>query len=72
MKAKITAKSELRLSDLTREYTFDIVSDEGDDILTSQVITSRPSEVATQLQTIVAEYQVVYEDTNDVEIGQEV
>lgn len=72
MKAKITAKSELRLSDLTREYTFDIVSDEGDDILASQVITSRPSEVVGQIQNIVAEYQTVYEDTNDVEVGEEV
>ncbi len=72
MKAKITAKSELRLSDLTREYTFDIVDDEGENILTSQVISSRPSEVVGQLQNTVSEYQTVYEDTNDVEIGQEV
>lgn len=71
MKAKITAKSELRLSDLTREYTFDIVDDDKL-ILTSQVITSRPSEVVGQIQNIVAEYQTVYEDTNDVEVGEEV
>lgn len=71
MKAKITAKSELRLSDLTREYTFDIVDDDKS-ILTSQVITSRPSEVVGQIQNIVAEYQTVYEDTNDVEVGEEV
>jgi hypothetical protein len=72
MKAIITAKSELRLSDLTREYTFDIVDDDGENILTSQVISSRPSEVVGQLQNIVSAYQTVYEDTNDVEIGQEV
>lgn len=72
MKAIITAKSELRLSDLTREYTFDIVSDEGEDILTSQVITAQPSGVVAQIQSIVAEYQAVYEDANDVEVGQEV
>lgn len=71
MKAKITSKSELRLSDLTREYTFDIVDDDKL-ILTSQVITSRPSEVVGQIQNIVAEYQTVYEDTNDVEVGEEV
>lgn len=71
MKAIITAKSELRLSDLTREYTFDIVDDDKL-ILTSQVITSRPSEVVGQIQNIVAEYQTVYEDTNDVEVGEEV
>lgn len=71
MKAIITQKSELRLSDLTREYTFDIVDDDKL-ILTSQVITSRPSEVVGQIQNIVAEYQTVYEDTNDVEVGEEV
>lgn len=72
MKAIITDKSELRLSDLTREYTFDIVDDEGEAILTSQVITSQPSSVVTQIQAIVAEYQVVYEDENDVEVGEEI
>lgn len=72
MKARITAKSELRLSDLTREYTFDVVTDDGEDVLTSQVITAQPSGVVARLQEIVAEYQAVYEDANDVEIGQEV
>ncbi len=72
MKAKITAKSELRLSDLTREYTFDIVDDEGEPILTSQVITSQPSGVVSRIQSVVAEYQAVYEDDNDVEVGEEV
>lgn len=72
MKARITAKSELRLSDLTREYTFDIVTDEGEAVLTSQVVAARPSEVVSQLQSIVAEYQTVYEYENDVNIGDEV
>lgn len=71
MKAKITAKSELRLSDLTREYTFDIVDDDKS-ILTSQVITSRPSEVVGQIQNIVAEYQTVFEDENDLDVGDEI
>jgi hypothetical protein len=39
MKAKITAKSELRLSDLTREYQFDILTDEGETVLASQITT---------------------------------
>lgn len=72
MKAIIKSKSELRLSDLTREYTFDIVDDEGEPILTSQVITSQPSEVVSRIQSVVAEYQAVYEDDNDVEVGEEV
>lgn len=71
MKARITGKSELRLSTLTREYTFDIV--EGDEvILSSQVITSQPSTVVAQLQQIVADYQAVYEEANDIEVGAEV
>jgi hypothetical protein len=72
MKARLTAKSELRLSDLTREYTFDIVTDDGEEVLTSQVITAQPSGVVARLQEIVAEYQVVYEDANDVEVGEEI
>ena len=72
MKARITAKSELRLSDLTREYTFDIVTDEGEEVLTSQVVTAKPSEVVARLQEKVAEYQAAYEDESDVEVGEEI
>lgn len=71
MKAIITGKSELRFSDLTREYTFDIV--EGNEIiLSSQVITERPSEVLSKIEALVAEYKSVFEDENDVEIGTEI
>lgn len=72
MKAKITNKSELRLSDLTREYTFDILTDANEVILASQVQTARPSEIVTVLQQKVSEYQAAYEDENDLEIGSEV
>lgn len=72
MKAKITNKSELRLSDLTREYTFDIITDDNEVVLASQVITARPSEIVGKLQQIVTDYQAVYEDENDLEIGSEV
>ena len=71
MKAKITAKSELRLSDLTREYTFDIVEGE-ETLLSSQVITARPAEVVGKITDIVAEYEVVYNEANDVEVGEEI
>jgi len=71
MKAIITAKSELRFSDLTREYTFDII--EGNEtILSSQVITARPSEIVSKLEQIVAEYQSVFEDENDLDVGDEI
>lgn len=72
MKAKITAKSELRLSDLSREYLFDILDDDDTPILTSQIVTSQPSQVRARLQEIVAEYQAVFEDENDVIEGDEI
>ena len=72
MKAKITDKSELRLSDLTREYTFDILADDDTPILTSQIVTSQPSQVRARLQEIVAEYQAVFADENDVIEGDEI
>jgi len=72
MKAKITAKSELKLSNLTRQYTFNIITDTGEEVLTSQVIQARPSEVIAQLQAQVAEYEAVYEEVNDVEVGEEI
>ena len=71
MKAKLTAKSALRLSDLSREYTFDII--EGDEtILSSQVVNAKPSEIVSKLEQIVAEYQAVFEDENDLDVGDEI
>lgn len=71
MKARIIDKSELRLSDLTREYTFDIIEGE-ETILSSQVIRERPSEVTAKLEEIIAEYQTVFEYENDPEVGAEI
>lgn len=72
MKAKIIEKSALRLSDLTREYTFDILDDNDALVLGSQVITEQPSNVKSRLGEIVAEYQAVFEEANDVEEGDEI
>lgn len=72
MKAKITAKSELRLSDLTREYTFDILTDDDTPVLESQVTREQPSQIKARLGEIVAEYQAVFEEANDVEEGDEI
>lgn len=68
MEAIITGKSELRLSDLTREYVFDILH-EDKIILSSQVIRSRPVEVVDQIRQVVSEYEAVYL-ADDVEVGQ--
>jgi len=72
MKAKITAKSELRLSDLSREYTFDILTDDDELVLTSESLRARPNEIVGVLQAKVAEYQAAYEEANDVEVGEEI
>lgn len=72
MKAKITAKSELRWPDLVRDYTFDLSTDTGDIVLSSQSFVARPSEAANRLAEILAEYQAAFEDENDVEIGDEI
>lgn len=72
MKARITAKSELRLSDLTREYTFDILTDDNEVVLASQVVTAKPSEVVGRLEQIISEYQAAYEEENDLQVGEEV
>lgn len=71
MKAIVTGKSALRLSDLTREYTFDIVED-NEIILASQVITARPKDISELLTNIIAEYQAVFEDENDLDVGDEI
>lgn len=71
MKAIITAKSELRFSDLTREYTFNLV--EGNEtILSSQVVRERPAEIVAKIEALVAEYQSVFEDENDIDVGTEI
>jgi hypothetical protein len=72
MKAVITGKSELRLSDLTREYTFNIINDLDEIALASQVITARPAEAAAAISSIVAEYETAYYEALDLDIGDEV
>lgn len=72
MKAKITAKSELRWPDLVRDYTFDILDDDGEIMIGSQSVVVRPSEITNRLSEIVAEYKAVLEDENDVQVGDEI
>lgn len=72
MKVIVTNKSELALSDLSRDYTFDITDDEGNILLGSQTRRCRPSTVRDELAAIVNEYQAAFEDENDVEIGTEI
>lgn len=71
MKAKITAKSELRWPELVRDYTFDIITTDNETLFSSSVV-ARPSEITSRLAEIVAEYQAAFEDQNDVEIGTEI
>lgn len=70
MKAIITGKSELQLSTLTRHYTFDIVDDDLEVVLSSQTIEESPGRVRGRLAEIVSEYKAVSEEALDVDIGE--
>lgn len=71
MKARIVDKSELRWPELVREYTFDII--EGNEILlSSQSVAARPSEIVGRLEQIVDEYRQAFEESNDLDIGDEI
>jgi len=72
MKTIITEKSELRWPQLVRDYTFDIQTDEGETILTSQSLVEAPANIRSRLAQIATEYQAAYEEANDVEVGEEV
>lgn len=70
MKAIITGKSQLKWPSLTREYTFDIYTDDDQEILTSQVIESVPSQIRDKLEEIKTEYQAAFEEATDVEVDE--
>lgn len=72
MKAKITGKSELRLSDLTKEYTFDILTDNDEVILSSQIERAQPAQAKARIEEILNEYKLVYEYEDDLEIDDEI
>lgn len=69
MKAQITAKTELRLPNLVKTYTFNIIDDEDTVILSDQHVECRPSEVSDKLLQIVTEYQAAFEEDLDINIG---
>lgn len=70
MKTIITAKSQLKWPSLTREYTFDILTDDDEAVLTSQVVEAAPSQIRTRLDEIKTEYQAAYEEANDVGVDE--
>lgn len=74
MKARVTAKDELRLSDLTREYTFEIIDDENNDkvLVTNQVVRDTPTNIRATLASKVEEYAQALAEEQDVEVGEEV
>lgn len=72
MKAIITDKSQLNWSTLTRFYTFDLVDDNDEPIVTSQSIEARPAEVRDKLEDIKTDYETALAEANDVEVGEEV
>lgn len=71
MKVKITQKSELTLN-LSQHYTFDILDDNGQAILTSQTIECSPSTAVNEIKAKVQAYQAEYETSEELTIGMEI
>lgn len=71
MKAKITQKSELTLN-LKQYFTFDILSDSGETILTSQAIECSPSTAVEEIKAKVQACAEEYETSQELEVGTEI
>lgn len=71
MKLVITQKSELTLN-LNQHFTFDIVGDEGEAILTSQTMECSPSTAVTELTAKLNAYQDEYAKSEDLPVGMEI
>lgn len=71
MKAKITQKSELTLN-LSQHFTFDILSDEGETVLTSQTVECSPSTAVNEIKAKVQAYQAEYDTSEELTIGMEI
>jgi len=71
MKLVITQKSELTLN-LNQHFTFDIVGEEGEQILTSQTIECSPSTAVQDLTAKLNAYQEEYTKSEDLPVGMEI
>lgn len=65
MKARITQKSELTLS-LLQHFTFDILNDDDEVVISSQSIECMPSQAVSTIKAKVAEYQTEYEVSQEI------
>lgn len=71
MKAIITQKSELSLN-LNQHFTFDILDDDGNTVLTSQTVECSPSNAVAEIAAKLQAYQAEYEKSQDLEVGMEI
>lgn len=71
MKAIIRQKSELTLN-LTQHFIFDILSDDGEALLTSQSIECSPSTAITELTAKLNAYEDEYVKSQELPIGTEI
>jgi len=71
MKAIITQKSELTLN-LNQHFTFDILDDDGNTVLTSQTVECSPSNAVAEIAAKLQAYQAEYEKSQDLEVGMEI
>lgn len=71
MKARITQKSELTL-ELNQAVTFDVLTDDGETVLTSQTIEAQPSLLTDRIKEKLAAYQAEYDISQQLEVGEEI
>jgi hypothetical protein len=72
MKAIITDRTQLNWVTLTRQYTFDLLTDDDEVVATSQTIEARPAEIRDKLDAVKSDFAAAMAEINDVEVGEEV
>jgi len=71
MKAIITQKSELNLN-LLQHFTFDILDDKGEVLLSDQTVQCSPSTAVEDIKSKVSAYEEEYEKSKSLEVGTEI
>lgn len=71
MKAKITQKSEL-LPTLQQSFTFDILTDDDEVLVSSQSVTCNPSNATVEIKQKIQAFEQEYEQSQSIEVGTEI
>lgn len=71
MKAIITKKSELTIG-LKQWYTFNVLSNDGEELLTNQNIETTPSQAIADIKAKIAAFEEEYEKSQELTEGMEI